>query len=240
MKQIALVLSLAVLFSVIGCIPSERRVTGGVVAPPAKETATVSGLGEKFDPYPYLPKDGKVAKITPAATKSYGVKGVQEAVIFQDIDNDNIEEVVVFYTIPEKGGELPAAASANVVVLKEQNGGFKKLWEDRNPTAGYINRLSGVRDINGDGKAEIIAARWVGASFGGYFDIFQWDGDKFVKLNGGWNVENDIKSIELKDMAGDGTPEIVIGHRFSNPDIYKWEKDKYSLYKEGGPYPAYK
>ena len=192
--------------------------------------------GEKFNPNSYLPEDGKIAEITPTATKSFGVKGAQKAVIFQDIDNDNVEEVVVFYTLPHNLSEGP---SANVIILKEKNGDFKKLWEDKKPAAISINPLSGVRDINSDGKPEIVAARWVGASFGGYLDIFQWNGEKIVKLNGGWNVKNDIRAIELEDMEEDGIAEIIIRHRFSYPDVYKWEKDKYSLYEEGGAYPTY-
>lgn len=194
-------------------------------------------LDENFDPYSYLPENTKIATIKPEIKKSFGEKGVQDAVIFNDIDNDNKREVVIFYTLPRK---IYGEDWANVLVLEEQDEGYKKLWEDKRSVAISINPLSGVWDINKDEKPEIVAARWVGASFGGYLDIFQWDGSKFVKLNGGWNLKNDIRAIELEDVDRDGVVEIIILHRFSYPDVYKWEKDKYSLYKEGRPYPAYK
>lgn len=194
-------------------------------------------LDDNFNPYSYLPEDGKIAKITPTATKSFGAKGTQEAVIFEDIDNDNKREVVIFYTLPRK---IYGEDWANVLILEEQDEGYKKLWEDKRSVAISINPLSGVWDINKDEKPEIVAARWVGASFGGYLDIFQWDGSEFVKLNGGWNLKNDMRGIELEDVDRDGVVEIIILHRFSYPDVYKWEQDKYSLYKEGRPYPAYK
>lgn len=43
MKRIVLVLSLVVLFSVIGCVPSEQRATEGVVTSPVEDTVAISG-----------------------------------------------------------------------------------------------------------------------------------------------------------------------------------------------------
>lgn len=194
-------------------------------------------LNESFEPYSYLPKNAKIAKINPESRKSFGEKGIQDGVILKDIDGDKKREVVIFYTLPR---QIYGEDWANVLVLKEQEKGYKKLWEDKRSVAISINPLSGVWDINKDEKLEIIVGRWVGASFGGYLDIFQWNGSKFIKLNGNWNLKNDIRAIELQDLDGDGVVEIVILHRFSYPDVYKWQKDRYVLYKEGEPYPSYR
>lgn len=49
MKRVVLVLGLVVLFSVIGCVPSEQRANEGVVTAPVKETVTVFGPAIEVD-----------------------------------------------------------------------------------------------------------------------------------------------------------------------------------------------
>lgn len=190
-----------------------------------------------LDVYSYLPENAHIGRIDPELRKSGSrtkILGTKDALVFSDLDNDGIDEVVVFYSVPDYDG------NSTMVILKPKKGGYEKLIEHTRIDAGYINPLSGVWDINNDGKLEIVVVRWVGASFGGFLDIFQWDGSKFIELNGVWNEKDDIATIEFEDLDDDDVVEITIRHRFSYPDIYKWENEGYSLVKEGSPYPTYR
>ncbi|MHC4474388.1 MAG: FG-GAP repeat domain-containing protein [Planctomycetota bacterium] len=185
----------------------------------------------------YLPEKAQIGSIRPGARKSVEQTATKEAVLGHDLDNDGIDELTVFYTLHRDDYGVD---SAHVVVLKRTDDRYEKLLEHEREGAPYINPLSSVWDINGDGKLEIVAARWVGASFGGYLDIFQWNGTAFVSLNGQWNDRNDIRAVKLDDIDKDGIVEITILHRFSSPDTYKWQQGKYVLSERGEPYPAYR
>lgn len=187
--------------------------------------------------YSYLPENAQIGRIDPEVRKSFGSQKNEDALVISDLDNDGIDEAVVFYSVPSK---VYDGNSTVMVVMKPKRGQYEKMIEHARYDAGYINPLSGVWDINNDGKLEIVVARWVGASFGGYLDIFQWDGSKFIELNGVWNEKDDIATIEFEDLDDDGVVEITIRHRFSYPDIYKWGNEGYELVVEGAPYPTYK
>jgi len=192
---------------------------------------------KNFDPYGYLPKTAKIAKIKPGTKKCnlglFERKG-EKAVIFADLDGDRKKEATLFYTIWSWLDGRFMGGSSCILVLKKDGKKYKKLWEDENKAAHDFDPLSGVWDVNRDGKPEMVVFRWVGASFGGYLDIYQWNGSTFAKLNAKWN---DIQGVEFKDVDGDEVDEIKLTHRFSVPNMYKWKKDKYSLY-EDGPYPV--
>jgi hypothetical protein len=184
----------------------------------------------------YLPEKAQIRWIRPGARESSGQTPTKQGVLERDLDGDGTSEQVVFYTLHRKDYGVD---SAHVVVLREHAGGYQKLFEYGRRGAPYINPLSGVWDINADGRLEVVAVSWVGASFGGYLDIFQWDGDSFASLNGQWNDKNDIQAIKLEDLDQDGVVEVTILHRFSYPDTYKWGSSKYFLDTEGGAYPTY-
>ena len=200
--------------------------------------AILAGCAKQSDAdiYGYLGDKAQVGWIQSGARESFDQTASQEGMLVHDFDSDGTGELVVFYTLNRQDYGVD---SAHVAVMKQTGGRYEKLAAHKREGAPYINPLSGVWDINGDGKSEIIAVSWVGASFGGYLDIFAFDGNAFVSLNGEWNERSDIRAIKLEDAERDGVDEIVILHRFSYPDTYKWRKGKYVLYDEGGPYPGY-
>lgn len=97
-------------------------------------------------------------------------------------------------------------------------------WENSGLGAEF-DPMSGVWDINGDGQKEIVAFRWIGASVGGTFDIFAWQGNSLKQINPQWNV--DINRVQVVDLDKDGRREIILGHRFDLPSIYEWQDGAY-------------
>lgn len=71
-----------------------------------------------------------------------------------------------------------------------------------------------VRDINLDGKPEIIARSKCGER-SERLHIWQWDTDHFRELTGG-GIYSDYPRIELRDVDGDGKEEIIAYKRHPN------------------------
>lgn len=92
--------------------------------------------------------------------------------------------------------------------------------------------MSGVWDINGDGRKEVVAFRWIGASAGGTLDIFAWNGTEIKRISP--HVE-DITRAQLVDIKKNGQTEILVNHRFGVPSVYGWNKSDYSIANQDFP-----
>ena len=181
----------------------------------AKEVSDVGSnsraqIDSKFDVFKYLP---------PGAS----LRDPKRDVIFADLDRDGKEEVVIFYALVTS-----ASAQAKILVLKFSDGAYHTLWENGyEPSAGFADP-SGVYYLSKDQKPQIIAYRVVGASCPGVLDVYQCSNGTIERITGDWagRCQSDL---ELKDLDGDGVPEIVFREQKygSNPNVYRWNGREY-------------
>lgn len=181
-----------------------------------------------FDPATLLPKGAKIAKVATEARETDWLRertDLMDAVFYDPWEHSTSPQVVVFYTRDQ-------AAVVSLYQWDAPTDRFIKQW-DHSAFGVSFDSMSGVWDINGDGRKEIVAFRWIGASAGGTFDIFAWDGTTLKRINPDWNV--DINRTQLVDLDGDGRPEIILSHRFELPSIYRWDGSRYRQANEDFP-----
>jgi hypothetical protein len=177
-----------------------------------------------------LPMGAKVARRSDGAREtSWAKKPVKtkDAIFIDPWGESRTQQVVVFYSL----------GYDSVVRLYERDPKTHRLtvrWENSDQGA-MFDPMSGIWDINGDGKKEIVAFRWIGASAGGTLNIFAWDGRSLKKVSPEWNI--DINRAQVVDLKGNGRPEIILGHRFDLPSIYEWRDGSY--HDAGQEFPTY-
>ncbi|MFI5176222.1 MAG: hypothetical protein ACHQKY_15280 [Terriglobia bacterium] len=195
-------------------------------------TMLFAGLApsQTFDEASLLPMGAKVAQSSEGVREtSWAKKPVKtkDAIFVDPWGESGTQQVVVFYSLGQD----------SVVRLYERNPKTHRLavrWENSDQGATF-DPMSGIWDINGDGKKEIVAFRWIGASVGGTLNIFAWDGRSLKQVSPDWNV--DINRAQVLDLKGDGQPEIILGHRFDLPSIYEWRDGSYN--DPGQQFPTY-
>jgi hypothetical protein len=127
-----------------------------------------------------------------------------------DVDGDGLDEIVVGFG---SGG------AGWIAVLDDAQHDYALLkwiqvdWPSYNDANGSV--FPAVGDINGDGRAEIVAGLGTGAS--GFYEVFDNAGGDYAALGWGQVAWSDYDALNgethpaVGDVDGDGTAEIVLG-----------------------------
>ncbi len=183
-----------------------------------------------------LPEDARI--------QTFGAAG-DRAIFYRDLDNNGVQEAVVFYTVAESKGEVHAHVS---ILEPRPDGCIKKSTFDFPEAVGFLfvfNRDSGllkvnpVSDVNGDGIIDIIAVYTFGGTAGGGLKILNWNGRVLGELQADWEGKDLLDDIDFKDLDNDFVPEIIFKHTTAShlaayglPNIYKWNGKAYKLANE--------
>jgi len=165
----------------------------------------------------------------PAIVREVGLKF--ESSWYGHLGPDSVLYKIIYYRCFDAGF---------LVVLKENKDGDKILaW--RSPDI-FSDRSSiqEPKDLNGDGKKEILFSRSGGNSGNTPLYIYSWEGDSALLIGefGDWS--------EIKDLDGDGIAEVIESSRIEMPvdstyeetefytqtAIYRWDGKKYQLWKK--------
>jgi thiol-disulfide isomerase/thioredoxin len=146
-------------------------------------------------------------------------RGVSSVAI-GDVDGDDQNEVIIGDGWHSDFGKI---ARARISILKRVEDKWEyKLLEDV-PEHIRINTIE-LFDLDGDGKAEIIAHGQRVRSLGGDVRVYQL-------VNSGWlgkTVASDVQGFAVGSVSGDGKPEIIFSgreHRVFAPDLSTAEWD---------------
>src|SRR5262249_17393926 len=184
-------------------------------------TAQVSGPAtvgleyqSKFDPFEYLPKGSQI-------------KNMDTDVVFADLLGDGTREAVIFYSL----GESSDDNKANILVLCPRGASYLPLWENSLKAAWGFGPPTGVYGLKKPGRPQIVAYRTIGASCPGVLDIYEYVGGAVQRITGAWADNGQCQSVVIKDLDGDGIPEIIVRilNYGVNQDIYRWNGRKYVL-----------
>jgi len=203
-----------------------RVLLGGLLVPvllafenPASKNDVTQAT--RFDPLKYLPSGAKI-------------QNRNKDVVFADLDGDGKEEVIVFYTV----GDDPNDHTASIMVLNQIGTDYVRLWEDSYDGSWGFADPTGVYDLNKSGKPQIVAYRTVGASCPGSLEIYDYTGGRIRRLTGEWGTNGHCEVVQIKDLDGDGVPEIIISRGHGQIDeVYVWTGKKYL--RENGHFPQY-
>ncbi|MFE0647688.1 N-acetylmuramoyl-L-alanine amidase [Streptomyces sp. NPDC059534] len=108
-------------------------------------------------------------------------------------------------------GDLLARDTTGVTWYFPGSGNPSMPWKPRIKVSGgwqIYDRISGVRDITGDGKADLLAREKSGVLW-----LFKGTGTPAtpfaprVKVSAGWNIYNEV--IGTGDLTGDGKPDVM-------------------------------
>ena len=199
-------------------------VTGSLGSPlprPAR-TCSVQADALQFDPTRYLPPGGKI-------------RDEQKDVVFADLCADGKKDIVVFYSIGGSSSDHKAA----IMVLRQDGTNYERFWEGSYEDSWGFAAPSGVYDLNGTGKPQIVAYRTIGASCPGILDIYECVDGGIKRITGHWADNGQCQSVKIEDLNGDGIPEIIVRTRNYgvNEDIYCWRGGRYV--KSDGHFPEY-
>jgi len=142
-----------------------------------------------------LPAGSVIAGIR---TRPYedGVKTVRKKAImqFRLSNQEDIETIVGYYTEPDRSGEEQTAAyysRVHVALLAQKNNAIKVLWDSggwgfefgmRRTEDAYTDAqralFFGLRDLNADGRDELVFCRTSFGAEGSQFEIWQYDSQK--------------------------------------------------------------
>jgi hypothetical protein len=140
----------------------------------------------------------------------YDLTGGEYHVAAGDVDGDGLDEIVVGFGVGGMGWLVVLDdAQHNYAVLKW----IQIDWPDYNATNGTV--YPAVGDIDGDGRAEIVA----GLGTGGYglYQIFDDALGNYASLGWGWVDWSDYNAAvgethpAVGDVDGDGRAEIILG-----------------------------
>lgn len=152
------------------------------------------------------------------------VKPVNEV----DLDGDGYPELIVTYQLHGAPGET------EVMVLKETNGSWEKIWEQKG--IGYDFTYAGFADITGDGKEELLVGWTIGVSAGNMLDIFAWENDTFNKI-----ASVNYHIMELFKVQEDQRVRIATWQKDTGDaffvDVLKWENGE--MKSDEASYPYY-
>ncbi|MFN2455323.1 MAG: FG-GAP repeat domain-containing protein [Pyrinomonadaceae bacterium] len=216
---ICLVLLIALVF-VVAMPTQQSRLTSNLSSTRLDQDKIQSGT--EFDPYKYLPVGSTITN-------------PNKDVVFADLDGDKRHEVIIFYGISNTN----MSPSVGLLVLKLDGTEYSKQWE-KIYDFGVFGEPSGVYDLNGNGKPQIIVYRIIGASCPGKLDIYESHKGKIEPITGAWaNDSGQCQSVEIKDLDNDGHSEIIVKvqNYGVNPDIYRWDRTQYV--KSNDKFPQY-
>lgn len=158
---------------------------------------------QKFEPALYLPPGTEVAGPP------------QEYVRFADLDGDGGREVVIFYRC--KSWQV---AGTGVLVLEQKGKEYEKAGQTTHKGIGLsFWDPTGIYDLEGKGKLQIIAYSSVGASCGGLLDVISYRRGKVATRD--FNCEH---KVQIEDLDQDGVSELILNPRNYgvNDQIFKW------------------
>lgn len=116
-----------------------------------------------------------------------------------------------------------------------------RIWEDTDKVVGREGLVE-IRDINKDGKKEIIARWSVGMRPADNVWIYTWENSgnsaKLISPIERPGLSLFSGNVEIEDLDGDGIDEVIVGHEIGNPEggpiptgheeiIYKWDGKEY-------------
>jgi hypothetical protein len=77
-------------------------------------------------------------------------------------------------------------------------------------------------------KEYILSFCLMGASSGGFLNVFTWNGKEFVELFDPWAIKGDVSEVKIQ-VLDDGQKGLLLSHRFSSDDLYICKKNKFLL-----------
>jgi hypothetical protein len=181
--------------------------------------------------------------VVPKNAEIFTMGNGQEAIFPVDLDGDGQQGIMVYLLIKGKHPGCEQCRSAKIMVLRSGER-LQKLWESEDIDGNYWEfPPTGLRDINADGKVELVAFCAAGAA-GGILNFYTWDGRGFTKLDDPWNQIGGVDSVKFEDLDGDKIDEVIIGHSTGAhlwnqglPDIYKWTGKTYR--RSNADFPHY-
>lgn len=184
-----------------------------------KQQQSATGNNVRSDSLKYLPDGAEISNPS-------------KDVIFADLGGNGQLEEIIFYSLPHDH-------KAGVLVLKPTGKDFKHFWEQVYDDSWGFYDLSGVYDLNKNGRPQIVAYRGIGASCPGILEIYEYRNGQIERITGPWADNGQCQSVEMKDLNGDGHYEIIVKIRNSgvNPDIYRWNGKQYV--KTNSKFPQY-
>jgi len=176
----------------------------------------------EFDPFKYLPSGSRI-------------KDRDKDVVFADLLGDGVKEAVIFYSL----GDSNNNHMANILVLRPKGAGYERFWENSLQGSWGFAAPTGVYDLNKSGRPQIVTYRTIGASCPGILDIYEYVNGGIQRITGAWADNGQCQAVDIKDLDGDGVPEIIVRIRNYgvNQDIYRWNGRKYVL--SNGRYPQF-
>lgn len=139
-------------------------------------------------------------------------------------------EAVVFYSAPTGTQGAIVTASSHVVVFQQLNNELKKLWTlDCNGAYAGFSPDTGVYDINKTGPPKIVVDCEGTTVCPNFFGIFEYKDGKIVPVPSEFRPLETCR-VEVKDLDGDGIPEIINYPRAYGtlPQIFRWDGNKYA------------
>lgn len=157
-------------------------------------------------------------------------------VVWTQLGPGTPEQAVVFYSAP---GRIPSLADSHVTVLQQADTGMMKLWT-LNCQGAYTGFMpdTGVYDINHTGRPKIVVDCEGTTVCPNFFGIFEYQDGKIQPVRTDFRPLETCH-VELKDLDGDGIPEIINHPRppFSLPEIYHWDGSHFA--KANARYPHF-
>ncbi len=116
-------------------------------------------------------------------------------------------------------------------------------WLSDEPIRGESGRITGILDLNNDGKTEIISEWNIGGDGPGYLWIFGWDGMKGWRINalvesGESVIEGDPNGFNIYDAEGDGILEISDLTIKDGSAAWSWNGAEYGKWPDTPHVPA--
>jgi hypothetical protein len=141
-----------------------------------------------------------------------------------DFDQDGQKEIIITFEI--KARVQPSPSQFGVIVLKNENDRWEKIWETQ--TQGVGLQYSGVADITGDGSKEYLFGVTIGASAGKKLEIFKWN-------NSSLRMIADVP-YHMIELLSDKSVGIAVWQRYIADtyfvDVLKWNGRKLVLDEE--------
>lgn len=203
-------------------------ITGGTMSNVTKSSATSNDTKSSAQLRIWHLNDNSlklVKSVEWCAAKSARVSSVYAS----DVNDDDVTEIVT------AGYDHDAKNSTGQLRLWKWNGSVLTMEdnEEWKMTAGYsLDNAGNVRgntmahaldvgDVDGDGKPEVVTGGFTydGAYARGQVRVWRWNGSSLTDAgNVDWHTQdiNEVTSLSINDVDGDGKPEIVTSGVMSN------------------------
>jgi len=136
-----------------------------------------------------------------------------------DFNKDGQKEII--FTFEIKAIEQPSPSQYGTMVLKKDNGIWRKVWETK--VKGVALNFSGLVDITGDGTKEYLFGVTNGAAIGSELGIFKWAGESFEKITNIPYHKMDIIHVDQK--VGIAIWQMYIGDSYL-VNVLNWNGEK--------------